>query len=419
METIDKKPNTRIISLEAENIKRLKVIHITPEGNLIGIGGSNGEGKSSTLDAIEMALAGGKSIPTMALREGEEKGHVILETESLVITRTFTPSGSKVVVADRQNGLKLGSPQAILDKLTGDLTFDPLNFSKMKDANRTVTLQKLIGLDFTKLDEARKEKYDERTFANKEVKSIQAKLADRVLIPDAPTDEVDVAQLSAQLMAMSSAKNEYDNKLHSASECADGYTEQLAAIEKIKEELSNAQAESEHLKERGMNLKAELDMFVKPDTEGIQAQITNANNVNNNVRNNLEIKALNEEVEIAEQKSIELSVEIDTIDDEKDQLIHEAPMPIDGLGFGDDGVTFRGIPFEQCSGAETLRISVAMGMALNPELNVLLIRDGSLLDEKSLAMVAEMATAKNYQVWMERVGEGAECQVILEDGMIK
>ena len=56
---------------------------------------------------------------------------------------------------------------------------------------------------------------------------------------------------------------------------------------------------------------------------------------------------------------------------------------------------------------------------MNPKLKILLIRDGSLLDEDNLKMVAEMAEEEGGQLWLERVGEGKECQVIIEDGRIK
>ena len=95
-----------------------------------------------------------------------------------------------------------------------------------------------------------------------------------------------------------------------------------------------------------------------------------------------------------------------------------AAFPVVGLGFNDNGVTFNGVPFSQASSAEQLRVSVAMGLALNPTLRVVLIRDGSLLDDDSLAMVATMAAEKDSQVWIERVGHGEETSVVIEDGAV-
>jgi hypothetical protein len=94
-------------------------------------------------------------------------------------------------------------------------------------------------------------------------------------------------------------------------------------------------------------------------------------------------------------------------------------MPIEGLALNEEGVTFNDLPFSQCSSAEQLRISVAMGLALNPKLKVLLIRDGSLLDEESMKALAEQAAAADAQVWLERVGDKDKCAVIIEDGAVK
>ena len=60
-----------------------------------------------------------------------------------------------------------------------------------------------------------------------------------------------------------------------------------------------------------------------------------------------------------------------------------------------------------------------MGLALNPTLRVLLIRDGSLLDDDSMRLIAEMAAKADAQVWLERVGEGDKSAIIIEDGQIR
>jgi hypothetical protein len=60
-----------------------------------------------------------------------------------------------------------------------------------------------------------------------------------------------------------------------------------------------------------------------------------------------------------------------------------------------------------------------MGLAANPTLRLILIRDGSLLDKHNLQMVGEMADAADAQVWLERVGEGEECSVVIEDGGVR
>ena len=102
---------------------------------------------------------------------------------------------------------------------------------------------------------------------------------------------------------------------------------------------------------------------------------------------------------------------------EKTATLMATAFPVPGLGFDDDGVTLNGLPLDQASGAEQLRVSLAMGLALNPTLRVILIRDGSLLDSRSIAMVQEMATEAKAQVWLESVGTGG-VGVTMEDGMV-
>jgi hypothetical protein len=92
---------------------------------------------------------------------------------------------------------------------------------------------------------------------------------------------------------------------------------------------------------------------------------------------------------------------------------------VPGLALGESGPTFNGVPLSQASGAERLRVSVAIGLALNPRLRVLLVRDASLLDENSLRLVAEMAQDAGAQVWLERVGDGDPGAVIIADGQVQ
>jgi len=64
-------------------------------------------------------------------------------------------------------------------------------------------------------------------------------------------------------------------------------------------------------------------------------------------------------------------------------------------------------------------VSVAIGVALNPQLKVLLIRNGNMLDKASLASVAEQAEAAGMQVWVEMVAEDKDgMTVMMVDGEV-
>lgn len=115
----------------------------------------------------------------------------------------------------------------------------------------------------------------------------------------------------------------------------------------------------------------------------------------------------------------ELNERINANRERRAAMIQAAEFPVQGLAISETGVTLHGIPFSQCSSAEQLRVSVAIGLAANPKLKVLLIRDGSLLDDESLALVARMAEEAKAQVWIERVEVDKTVSVIIEDGHVK
>ena len=133
---------SRIIRLEIENFKRLHAIELDPPEGTVIIGGANAQGKSSTLDAIQAALCGGRSLPEDPIHHGERKAKIVVETEDLVVSRKFTAKGSTLEVRTKA-GAKVRSPQGALDALTHALSFDPLAFCQMKAGEQRETLREL------------------------------------------------------------------------------------------------------------------------------------------------------------------------------------------------------------------------------------------------------------------------------------
>src|SRR3990167_8327172 len=95
-----------------------------------------------------------------------------------------------------------------------------------------------------------------------------------------------------------------------------------------------------------------------------------------------------------------------------------AAMPVPGLGFGEGSVTFDGVPFDQAETSAQIRVGVAIAMAANPKLRVIRIKEGSFLDQDNLALIAEMARAHDYKVWLERVDTSGKVGVVIDDGQV-
>ena len=111
--------------------------------------------------------------------------------------------------------------------------------------------------------------------------------------------------------------------------------------------------------------------------------------------------------------------QIESREEQKRTALAKAKMPVEGLTFDDDMVTFNGIPIEQLGEAERIRVSTAIAMAANPKLRIIRILHGEALDEDSLQILASMAEEHDYQIWMARVDSSGKVGIIMEDGMVK
>ena len=393
----------KIISLEAENVKHLQAIKIEPDGSMIVIGGDNEQGKTCVLDCIEYGLNGASSIPSKPIKLGKDKARIVLDLDDIVVIRTFTKNGTNLVVKNK-DGATFASPQAMLNKLVGELTFDPLEFSKMDAKGQTEVLKKLVGLDFDKINAQYKKLFDERTVVNRQGRELKANLDSMTKHDDVPDEEVVIATLSV------------------------AYSDALVHNQRMrrdKDKLTADTAELQQLQKRVTAMKKSikdqekaLEGVVERDDKAISLKMTGAEKINAQVRENKEYASADKKLIVLRKQSGSLGDQMAKIVEQKAKLMAKAKFPIKGLEIGDDGVTFKDVPLVQCSSAQSIKISVAIGLAMNPKLKVLLIREGSLLDSKNLAMVAKMAEKADAQIWMERVSKGKECQVIIQDGMV-
>jgi len=415
----DTAKKAKIVRLVVRNMMKLKAVLINPLGNIVVLGGKNGQGKSCVLNAIEYAFAGKNAICDQPIRSGEKKAFVEVTLEDLIIKRIFTESGSVVTVTSLE-GAKYPSPQAMLDKMYNALCFDPLKFSRMDSKKQLETLKALVGLDFSEQDAERKHLFDERSIVNREVKILRDRLDEMEEHTDIPQKLIDVAALALKLED-ATALNTFNARTR----------EEVAFKEReiirYEKEIEVLEAE---LNEKRMILKDQIEVEYRRahaeaqklndiDTATLHAQISGAASVNHKITENRAFVEIGTQLEAKSKESVSLGAKMNAIDTKKTEALSKAEFPVPGLSFAEETVLLNDIPLSQASSAELLRVSVAMGLKMNPELNVMLCRDASLLDDDSKKIMAEMAEEADAQIWEEVVGEGGECQIIIEDGTVK
>lgn len=411
----------RITELRAENIKRIKAVEIHPRGNVVEISGKNRAGKSSVLDSIAMALGGKAALGDKPLRNGASKGKIVLTLDNgLIVTRTITEDGGSLTVTSAE-GAKFPSPQAMLDRLVGDLSFDPLAFAEMTPAEQRETLKRLVGVDTSDLDAARSQTYEERTVVNRTAGQQKSRLATMAYHADAPEAEVSVADLMQQLTAAEEtghvyrdAKTSFDTAVGEEKRCAAEVDRLQRALFAARQKLLDATAAAEACDSAAAAARGKL-----VDAAPIKEAIENSEAINRKVRANADRSKLIGELRESEEQAERLSKRIESIDAEKVDLLASAKFPVAGLSFDESGVLFNGVPFSQASSAEQIEISVAMGMAMNPTLRVILVRNASLMDADMLAVLTGKIEAADYQVWLERVDSTGTVGIVIEDGTVK
>lgn len=413
----------RIIELYGENFKRLRAVTIRPDGNVVVLNGPNGSGKSSALDAIWAALGGKDAAPEVPIREGERKAVARIRLDSgLTVESTWTAAGGRrLKVYDTETEELVRSPQAILATLCSKHTIDPLQFARMKRVEQRRNLQAIVGLDFEDLETEYRTRFAERTELKRDLGRLRNQLASLPPHdPDVPAVESSIADLTATWKAAQDAVRDLERRaerLQTAIRQNEGLEERIAELEgkldEYRKTLIDRQQwiETEHA--ALLDLRAEA-----PNVDGLSVQLEALEATNAKVRANAQRAIVAQAVETATLEVERLTATLASIDEAKAERLAHAEFPVPGLGFDEDGITFNGLPFEQASDAERVRVSTAIGLALRPGLKVLLIRDAEKLDAGGMKLIADLATEHDAQLWLERAGHNDPGAIVFEAGEV-
>lgn len=405
----------RVVTLRAENFKKLTAVEITPDpaAATVTIAGRNAQGKSSVIDAIWVALAGGAAIKgsntTRPIRDGQDFARVQVDLGDIIVTRTWTGDRTTLTV-ESQDGAKYSSPQKMLDSLIGRLSFDPLAFSSLPPKTQLAELLQLVELPFDvdKIAAARQEWFDQRTNLTRLIKTLNGQLEGYgPFADDLPATEVSVTDALDELRVAR-------NVVADAQKNSRIVDERRATVDRLEAELLIARSDLS-------DAEAVLATcpIVLPDLDAMEHELGKIDETNTQIRARNAAAKVDGDLKTACDRHDALTAKIVDLDKRKSDALAAATFPVDGLGFTDDGVTFGGVPFAQCSAAERLRVSVAMSMALNPTVRIIRITDGSLLDSANLAIIEAMADEQGFQVWVEVVDESGTVGITIEDGAVK
>ena len=433
--------NSRILRLTLRNIKSIEVARINPKDNTIVLAGKNGNGKSTFLRGIEWGLAGEKGIPRDAVKKGEKNAEIEIDFGEFKLVRRFRGEKTTLSVVGK-NGNKISSPQTFLNSITSSIAFNPMLFLKSKKSEQVKMLQNALRLDFEAYNREIEELKGGRLEIGRELNMSKGQLREYDDIKDdEETKVIDVEAIYKRIGEIESSKQDFETR----EKAYNFALRQRDDIHKRKEKRGQAIVElqekiyqiekliEEHQKER-MALEAGEDEAERRLQQAAQNRVGfESYEEEKNLRNELKMAALQGKENERKKQKQRIKKKIKDLDDEYDKKtesirkvemqkaedIRNAKFPVEGVEFSEEGVELNGIPIENASTAEQMKVSLAIAMAMKSQLKIILIEDGSLLDDDSMEEVKKFAKEKDVQVWIERVAnEKDDNAIFIEDGHI-
>ena len=106
----------------------------------------------------------------------------------------------------------------------------------------------------------------------------------------------------------------------------------------------------------------------------------------------------------------------------KKDIFKNNPLPVKGLSFDDERVLYKDLPFNETTHPKStiIAVGVQIAMAMNPNLKIIIIRDGSLLDKELFTKILGMIEKKGFQLFIEMVDwQGSELDIQFAEKFIK
>ena len=278
----------KITSLEAENVKRIKAVQIEPAATgLTVIGGNNGQGKTSVLDAIAWALGGEKYRPAAAQREGANTPPRLQITLSNGLVVERRGKNSSLTVTDPE-GRRAG--QQLLNEFVEQLALDLPRFMAASDKDKADTLLKIIGVGdkLAELDRQIKTAFDRRTAIGQIARQKKAFAEEMLEYPEAPDEPVSATELILRQREIL-ARNGENQRLRDQEARLRSQTEALQArVDSLAEQLRQASEQCAATMAEFQRAQLAADGLQDESTAELEASIRDIEEINRKVRANMD-----------------------------------------------------------------------------------------------------------------------------------
>lgn len=411
--------SVKIAALEAENVKRIKAVALTPSPTgLTIVGGNNNQGKTSVLDALAWALGGEKFRPTAAVRDGAlAPPHLkVILSNGVVVERKG--KNSSLTVTD-PTGQRSG--QQLLNAFVEPLALDLPRFMQASDKDKADTLLNIIGVGdaLTGLDREIKALYDRRTVIGQIGAQKRHAAEELTEYPDAPSEPVSAIELIQQQQEILLHNADNQRQRMKLAQLEEQEKQLGRRVQELSQELEMVEHQLTAVQQDVQDATKTVAQLQDESTAELEQSIRNVEEINRQVSANLAKSKAQDEAKRYAQEYTALTEQIKAKRTARMDLLNGADLPLTGLGVEDGSLTYNGKHWQDMSGSDQLRVATAIVRRLNPDCGFVLLDKLEQMDLATLAEFGSWLQTEGLQAIATRVSTGGECQIIIEDGRVK
>jgi recombinational DNA repair ATPase RecF len=401
---------SKIKKISVNNLRNINHLEVDLNGCTAVIVGGNNKGKSTLCRALIDRFRGIKNDNIVRINEIDGRYEMHLTSGEIFVWEIDCNGKEKVtIISDRKK-----------EKVTKEMMqyYFPVGFDVDKFLNegslkQQKTLQQLSGLDFTEVERAYKQAYEDRTYQNKRCKEEDAK---QILMEPHWEEHIrDIKTLEEELENISFHNMRYETVKNKVAEKKATLLTNYTLIEKLKKEIETLQEDCMQLEtdiDKGDSWLSEEER--KPKSNEYRQKLKDK--IEDIKNNNAALEGKHRLIKI-QLNALEADETVKKIIADKEEMIRLADMP-EGFGFSEEGITYNGLPYDKKNQSSSALYIGALKLAARVIGEVKCIHfDASFLDKNSLQQIQEWAESNNLQLLIERPDwEGGEIRYeIIED----
>ena len=443
MPTPQTKADLQITQINITNFMKIKAVsvRVDPTTSLFTVGGENGNGKTSFINAIEAALTGPDRKATKPVHEGADGAFIAIDAPPYRIERRFDDRGKAALrVLRTDDGSEAPSPSNLLNELISSSFIDPSEFIHKQPAEQRKILMDIVKIDTYDLDNKITDVAERIKTINYQQTGLTAKVRDLPSHDDAPSTRPEIGELATRLTQAEHAKRDILDTERKAAETLNRCSDLARYVHELDDEITRLtnkrDAIQKEIKELNESGAASLDegypAKIKAADESItiiKSEIDGIGDLQRKFDDNAARAKAKGEWESVEQERSKLENNLVGLRADKKATLEAVTFPVEGLGFEEGGITLNGLPFYQASDAEKIYAATGVCLSNHGRLAPVLIRNGSMFDLKTIEKIGTLAASFGAQTFVETVSnkivdsEGQtkydrECTIEIEDGEI-